>query len=171
MMKNLELFLNVIHYCLYKLDYKLHLLSNKVNPFLLLGKIPAIKRKFEERGVTQVEVVNKVWGDKRYGFSIMISGGALAIIVFFIFWAMFLVLNNLLNHPFNFSLLSFTVCMTIAYSLCHVLVFQKDKYILYFRQFDKWSNEMKWKYCSIAFLFILGSIVAFIYSFRFLESP
>lgn len=44
---------------------------------MLLGKIPAVKRKFEEQGTSQEEVVNKVWGDKRYGFGIMISGGGL----------------------------------------------------------------------------------------------
>lgn len=82
-MEKIELWLNIMHYCLYKVNYKLHLLSNKLNPFLLLGKIPAVKRKFEEQGTSQEEVVNKIWGDKRYGFGIMISGGGLAIIVFF----------------------------------------------------------------------------------------
>lgn len=78
-MEKIELWLNIMHYCLYKVNYKLHLLSNKLNPFLLLGKIPAVKRKFEEQGTSQEEVVNKIWGDKRYGFGIMISGGGLAI--------------------------------------------------------------------------------------------
>ena len=77
MIGKLELWLNIVHYCFNKLDYKLHLLSNKLNPFLLIGKIPAVKRKFEEQGTSQIEVVNKVWGDKRYGFSIMLSGGFL----------------------------------------------------------------------------------------------
>lgn len=167
-MGNLELIFNVIHYFLYKSDYKRHLLFNKLNPFLLLGKVPSVKRKFDEQGVSHEEVVNKVWGNKRYGFSIMISGGALAIIIFFIFWAVFLVVNNFVGRPFSSILLPFTACMAAAYSLCHVLVFHKDKYIRYFRQFDKWSNESKWKYGLLSFLFIVGSIVIFIYSFKFL---
>lgn len=167
-MKIFELFLNILHYFLYRIDYRLHLLSNRVNPFLLLGRIPAVKKKFEQRGMNQTEVVNKIWGDKRYGFSIVISGGALAIIVFFIVWTIFLMLNNLLKRPFSFSVLPFAVCMSVAYSICHLLVFQKDKYIQYFQQFDKWPNARKWKYFAFSLLFILGSIAFFIYGFRFL---
>lgn len=168
MIEKIEIWLNIVHYCIYKADYKLHMLSNKINPFVLIGKIPAVKRKFEEQGTTHLDVANKVWTDKRFGFGIMISGGALAIIIFFIFWAIFVVLNYFVFGSFKLSLLPFSVCMIVAYSLCHLLVFQKDKYIQYFRQFDKWSNESKRKYGLLTILFVVGSIVVFIYSFKFL---
>ena len=40
----MELFINIIHYCIYKADYKMYLLSNKLNSFVLIG-IPAINYK------------------------------------------------------------------------------------------------------------------------------
>ncbi len=49
MIGKIELWLNIVHYCIYKVDYRLHMLSNKLNPFLLLGKIPAVKKKYEEQ--------------------------------------------------------------------------------------------------------------------------
>ena len=81
MNKKIEIFLNIIHYCMYKVDYKRHLLFNKLNPFVFIGRIPSVKRKFKEQGTTHLEVVNKIWGDKRFGFSILISGGGLVIIL------------------------------------------------------------------------------------------
>lgn len=168
MTEKIELWLNIVHYCIYKVDYKLHLLSNKLNPFLLLGKIPALKRKFEEQGTTQEEVVNKVWSNRRYGFGVMVSGGGLAIILFFIVWTIFLLLNSLLKHPINFSWPPFAVCMAIAYAICHLLVFRKDRYIKYFKKFDKWTRQEKWKYGILSFAFIVGVVVLWLYSFRFL---
>jgi hypothetical protein len=134
-----------------------------LNPFLLLGKIPAMKRKFEEQGTTQEEVVNKVWGNRRYGFGIMISGGGLAILLFFMVWTIFLVLNSRLKHPINFSWLPFAICMGLAYTICHFSVFQKDRYIRYFKKFDKWTRQEKWKYGLLSFAFIVGVIALWIY--------
>lgn len=168
MIKRIELWLNIVHYCYYKLDYRLHLLSNKLNPFLLIGKIPAVKRKFEEQGTSQEEVVNKVWGDKRYGFSIMISGGALVISVFLVILSVSLMINSLMEYPVSLSWQPFAICMGIAYALCHFLVFQKDKYIRYFKKFDKWTKQEKRKYALLSFLFVVGAAALWIYSFRFI---
>ncbi len=168
-MKKIEHFLNIIHYCIYRLDYRLHMLSNKLNPFLLLGKIPAVGRKFEEQGTTHLDVVNKIWTDKRYGFSVMISGGGLVIIIFFTVFSFYLTISYILNNPLNISWRGpFVFCMALAYIICHYTVFQKDKYIRYFRQFDKWSKQEKWQYGLSSFAFIVGSIILWVYSFRFL---
>lgn len=170
MIKRLETLLNIVHYCLYKLDYKLHLLSNKINPFLLLGTIPALKRKFEEQGTTLKAVVNKIWGDKRSGFAIMISGGGFVTIVLMVVWPVFLMLNNLLKQPITFILLPFAICCGLSYLISHFTVFQKDKYILYFKQFDKWPYTQKLKYAIISLAFIVGTIILFIYSFKLLPT-
>ena len=163
----MEVWLNIIHYCIYKADYKLHLLSNKVNPFLLLGKIPAVKRKFEEQGTSQQEVGNKVWGDKRYGFSVMISGGGLTLLVFLLIWTAFLVLNDLVEYPISFSWQPFVICIGLAYTTCHLLVFYKDQYLKYFKEFEKWTKSEKRKYGILSFVFVVGVITLFMFSFRF----
>lgn len=170
MIEKIELWLNIIHYCIYKTDYKLHLISNKLNPFLLLGKIPAVKKKLKEQGTSLKEVGNKVWTDRRYGFGIMISGGALAIILFFMVFGLFLALNSQLQHPISFSWQPFVVCMGLAYAICHFFVFQKDKYIRYFKKFDSWKIGEKWRYGLLSFAFIVAVIALFIVIFRFLPS-
>ncbi|MBD1397636.1 hypothetical protein H9Q13_10695 [Pontibacter sp. JH31] len=168
MIKKVELLLNAIHYCWYKADYKRHLLTNKLNPFMLLGEIPAVKRKFEQQGTSHKEVVNGLWCDERFGFSIKVSGGGLTIIMFMLIWAVFLMLNSLLTHPIGFSWKPFLVCLGLAFTICHLAVFQKDRYMSYFRQFEKWTSQQKLKFGLLALSFTVGGIALFIYSFRFL---
>lgn len=168
MIGKIELWLNIVHYCIYKADYKLHILANKLNPFLLIGKIPALKRKLEEEGTSLKDVGNKIWTNRRYGFGVMISGGALTIFLFFVLWAIFLMLNSLANYPLNFSWQPFVLCLVLSFFICHLLVFQNDKYINYFKEFDKQSSQKKRKHGLLSLAVVLGTIVLFIYSFGFL---
>ena len=169
MVKKMETLFNILFYCIYKFDYKLHMLSNRFNPFLLLGKIPAIKRKFEEQGTTHLDVVNKIWTDKQFGFGIKISGGGLIIIVFFIIFSICLISNAILNNPLNFSWRQqLPLCMIIAFIICYYMVFQNDKYIRYFKRYEKWSKPEKWKNALLSFILVIGTLALFIYSFRFL---
>ncbi|MFN4769956.1 MAG: hypothetical protein ACK5JL_07985 [Candidatus Kapaibacterium sp.] len=164
----MEKFFNIIHYCLYKTHYKMHLLANKLNPFILLGRIPASKRKFQEQGTTLTEVVNKIWGDERYGFSIMISGGGLVASVSFLIWGATATLSSLFDFYFYVKPVHVIAYALASYTTCHFTVFKGDKYLLYFRQFDKWSKTAQWKYGLLTFAFIAGSYILWLYSFRFL---
>ncbi|WP_188462683.1 hypothetical protein [Marivirga lumbricoides] len=168
MIKKIELWLNIFHYCLYKAEYKRHMFTNKLNPFVLLGRLPVVKRKFEEQGTTLLDTTNKIWTDKRFGFGIMISGAGLVIFLFLIILSIFDISNGILKHPINFSWQPFVICILLAYLICHYLVFIGDKYIKYFKKFDKWTRKEKWKYSLLSLAIIIAVIALFIYSFRFL---
>lgn len=168
MIEKLELWLNIVHYCIYKVDYKFHMFSNKLNPFVLLGRIPRIKRNLEEQGTTLVDVTNKVWTDKRYGFGVMISGGAIVVSVTFLFWGLLSTLLGILEIYFLVEPIYVIAYALISYLICHLLVFRKDKYIKYFRKLDKKSRSEKWRYALFTLLFIVGSVALWLYSFRFL---
>lgn len=165
--KKVEMWLNIVHYCIYKVDYKLHILFNKLNPFLLIGKIPAVKKKFEEQETSLKEVGDRVWTDKRYGFGIMISGGGIIVILFFLIWGFVSSFLGLLKIYFLVKPLYISVYALISYLICHFLVFRQDKYIRYFKQFDKWSTQEKRKYGLLSFAFIVLTCILWIYSFRF----
>jgi hypothetical protein len=168
MINKLEYFLNIIHYCIYKLDYKLHLFSNKINPFLLLGKIPAIKRKFEERGTTQLEIANKIWMDKQNGFGIMISGGGIVILVFLVILSSYDILNAFLDYPIKIVIYPFIINMLLAYGICHFTVFRNNNYLNYFKKFDKMDKDKKRNYGILSFVYIILTFSYFVYSFKFL---
>ena len=168
MVSKIELWLNIIHYCFYKAEYKRHMFTNKINPFVLLGRIPRVKRNLEKQGTTLVDVTNKVWTDKRLGFGIMISGGAVVISIFLIGLAIFDITNYLLGYPFEQSLLPFLICIGLAYAFCHLTIFKDDKYIKYFKKLDKRPRSEKRKYAFFTLLFEVGSVALWLYSFRFL---
>ncbi|WP_154858710.1 hypothetical protein [Cyclobacterium xiamenense] len=168
MMAKIELWLNIVHYCIYKMDYKIHLLSNKINPFLLIGKIPSVERNFREQGTSLKEFGNKFWTDRRYGFGIMISGAALTVFLFFVIWASFLFVNRLLGYPLNFSWHPFVFCFAWAYFISYLFVFQNEKYIKYFKKFDKRSKQEKRKYGVLSLAFVASTIALVIYSFSLL---
>lgn len=168
MFMKIEMLFNIIHYCIYVADSKRHIFFNKLNPFVLIGRIPAVKKKFEEQGTTHLEVTNKIWEDKRYGFSIMISGAGLVIVLFFIIMGVFDILNSIFKHPIKSSESPFLICAIVAYIICHFTVFKDDKYLNYFRQFSKWTKRQKWKYGLFSFVFVVGSFALFFYSFKFI---
>jgi len=41
---------NAFVFCIYLMDVKLHYFSNKINPTLVLGRLPCVKRKYEKKG-------------------------------------------------------------------------------------------------------------------------
>lgn len=165
--EKIELWLNIVHYCIYKADYKLHLLSNKLNPFLLLGKIPAVKRKLGEQGTSLKEVGDKVWTDKRFGFGIMISGGGMVLVLFLLIWGVLSSLLGLLKIYFLVKPVYIFVYALISFLACHFLIFHQDRYIEYFKLFDKKTKREKRKYGLLSLAFIAGAFALWIYSFRF----
>jgi len=168
MIEKIELWLNILHYCLYKAESRRHVLSNKLNPFVLLGRIPLIKRKFEEQGTTLLDTTSKIWTDKRFGFGIMISGGAIVIFMTFLLWGLVSTLLGYFDIYFFVKLIYVFIYVILSYTLCHFTVFKGDKYIKYFRQLDKRSRSEKWKYALLSLLFVVGSVALWLYSFRFL---
>ncbi len=82
--------------------------------------------------------------------------------------AIFDMLNSLLENPVSFSWQPFVACMVFAYIICHISVFQKDKYISYFKRFDKKSRQKKLKYGLLSLAFVVGTFAFWIYSFRFI---
>ncbi len=166
-LKTIETYLNIVHYCLYRADYRFHMLSNKVNPFMLLGKIPAVRRKFEEQGTTHSDVVNKIWTEKRFGFGIMVSGAGIVIIVAFMVWGLVSTLAGLNGIYFYVKPVQVILYGAFAYLSCYCAVFKKDKYIVYFEHFEQWSENEKWKYGVLSLVSVAISLMLWLYSFRF----
>ncbi|ELR68095.1 hypothetical protein C900_01155 [Fulvivirga imtechensis AK7] len=142
--------------------------SNKINPFVLIGKLPAVKRKFEEQGTTLLDTTNKIWTDKRFGFGIMISGGAIVGFIMFFLWGLISTFLGYLGVYFFVKPIYVFIYVILSYTLCHFTVFKGEKYIKYFKKLDKRSKSEKWKYALLSLLFVVGSVALWLYSFRFL---
>ena len=166
-MKRIENYLNILHFFFYRLHYKLHLFANKINPFRYLAEIPLIKKKLEEKGVMNIhKEIDKAFGNKEYGLSMTVAGGALIGILFFFFLATLNVLLKLLIGNNTLSAVHFILCGILSVVLSYSLVFKKDKYLRYFEMFEGWGKTDKRKYGWITFAFVLFVFCLFVLSLK-----
>jgi len=164
-MKTIEFYLNIVHFCYYKADYKLHLLSNKVNPFKLLAEIPFVKRRHKKMGIVDFQKeIDKVFSDKNFGLSTTVAGGAILLVLFVFFFGIvgifikYFISERLTNiHFITFGILSALIC--------YIFVFKGDKYLQYFDKFEKWTKAEKRKYNWLTFGSTIIVFVLWILSF------
>lgn len=157
--------MNILHYFIYKAHYKSHLLFNKLNPFRLIHKLPFQKRRYEKLGIDIEQEINKAFGDKEKGLSIMVSGGVIIGVVFFLILAVVILLKRLLRLDFTLGITYFVFIAILSAIPCYFLVFKKDKYLAYFKKYESWSKSEKIKYGWISFTFILSVLLLFFGSF------
>lgn len=166
-MKRIEIYLNILHFCFYRAHYKLHLFANKINPFRYLARISYIRKRLEEKGVANIEdVINKAFRSKEYGLSTTVAGGALIGILFFFFLAALNILLKLLSGNITLSAVHFIFCGILSVALSYFFVFKKDKYLIYFEQFEEWGKADKSKYGWLTFAFVLLVFCLFILSLK-----
>jgi hypothetical protein len=164
-MKKLEISLNILHYCIYAVHYKLHLLANKVNPFNLIHKLPFQKRRYEKLGIDIQKEINKAFGDERNGVSITVAGGLLFGMLFLLIMGTVHLIIKLMNFDVVFTVTYFIVFALIPFIICYFYVFKNDKYLRYFNEFEKWSKVEKRKNVYLSMGFLLLILIIFLGSF------
>lgn len=157
----MERLLNIIHYCFYLIDLKLHYLFNYINPFRLLYKIPFIKRRDERLGVSRDEILNNTYTDKNFGISIFVSGGILIALIFLLLFTISNIVIKILEIDLTFNKPVFIALGVLSYLLCFIFVFKKDKYLEYFKDFKKWTKIETKKNILLSILFVLIVISLF----------
>lgn len=156
-MKRIEEYLNVLHFCLYKADYKLHLLSNKINLFHLIHKLPFQKRRYEKLGIDPIETINQVYKNKNYGTSMVFAGGILWGGIAIFFFSLLILFN-----VFVYATMPYIIaCAVLSGALCYFFVFKNDKYIQYFDKYEKWSKAEIKKYRLLTLVSIIAIILLF----------
>jgi|GEM_PF-670168 hypothetical protein len=150
-MKKIEFYINVLSFCFYRFDYNLHLLMKKINLASLLFKIPLLKERFKELGVDPYKYIDKTYGDKRYGLSATRASGVLTfiLIVFFMTLITFFLGRTAFSKP------NYIACAILSVVVSYFFSFRNDKYLKYYRQFEKWPKSYKRKYGWYTFTFIV----------------
>ncbi|MFB9053958.1 hypothetical protein ACFFVB_12800 [Formosa undariae] len=162
----MKISLNILHYCLYLIQVKLHLLFNKINPVLLLFKIPSVKKRMKESdGIeSPTEWYNNFWNDKKNGFGTRFIGGSLIGIISFAFIGLGIILVKIISPELVLNSFFFISMGIISYLICYFLVFKNDQYLEYFNEFEDWTIKQKRKYVFGSISFILLIIVLFFFS-------
>ena len=165
----MERFWNLIYYFAYIGDYKLHLLFNKINPVLLIYKLNLSKRRFAKMGVDNpVEELNKSFKKPDTGISIFRAGGLMILlIVLFCFGIGFIYIGLLRINYFNSNIFIFIIPITLLFN--YFLLFRHNKYLRYFKEFEKMERTDKKRWAWISFGVILGILFFSIGSFIFMN--
>lgn len=139
----MESYLNIIHYCFYKLHYKIHLLFNKINPINIIHKLPFQKRKYEELAIDIQGEIDKAFGDTRFGLSVTVAGGMLLGVLAIFFFSILLIFQI---HIAIYHLIS---CALLSFIISYYYVFKGDKYIIYLNKYENKPLPIRRKYCWI----------------------
>ena len=133
--------LNKLHYSIYIIETKLHFLFNKINPGLLLYKIPCIKKRMKDKyGIENTkEWLDDFWTNKKNGYSLGFVGGWLIGIIFLLLMSSVIFLGKTFSFNISFNDYHWWILGVISYAICYFIVFKKDKYLQYFDEFEKWT--------------------------------
>lgn len=150
---------------LYKADYKFHLQFNKINPFMLIHKLPFQKRKYKKEGIDIYREMNEAFKDPNSGISSMRAGG----LMFGISALFGIMLFNIFDAIFKDSIDDlFMFVITIPFFIIiYYLLFHKDKYLIYFEEFEKKPKQWKKKWAWVSFISFFLVVLFLIESFNF----
>lgn len=177
MYNKFEYFLNAVHYCLWLIDKKygenINNIINIVTRKLLMNKYGI---KYYERIQNNKKVLDKFFYDKEDGFHVGMANHDFGYFYSCYSISIGFVLFGFIYKDFNsckyYDILS-TICLVIPVGLGYIpaykAVFKSNRYVKYFKKFEK-KNEVwhkKWKRITIAFcvgavvIAILGICAAF----------
>jgi hypothetical protein len=165
----MERFWNIVHYSVYRADYKLHLLFNKINPLRLLFKLHHSKRNFEKLGVDPMNALNEAFKRPDIGISSIRAGGFMYILVFLICFGLVNIFCGLSQISIRLRLYHFMIFVIASLVVNYFLLFQQKKYLAYFKEFEKMPKEEKKKWALLSSLAIIGIILFFIGSFFYMN--
>lgn len=165
--KRFEYFLNAIHYFIWLADKKAGYLMRKIIT-MLFSPIPKyfftknLQKRYEERQKNGQKYIDIFFNDKERGYHIgwanhwfgyFYSGYPL----FLSFIIMGIVYKSKSLNIFTILLIAAPVAL--CYIPAYKAVFTRDRYLIYFKKFEREDNEWhkKWKYITI--LFLAGPIV------------
>ena len=142
----------------------MHFAFNKINIFLLLYKIPFIKKRMKNKyGIENpLEYYNDFWTNKKYGFNQNFIYGSILAIISVTLLTFCILTNKLFELNLYFEKYYIIILVIFSYLICHFLIYKNDTYLDYFEKFENWSIKRKRLNIFLSFLFIISVFTAFI---------
>lgn len=164
----MERFWNIVHYFVYKFDYKLHLIFNKINPVYYFYKLPFAKKHFEKMGIDPVVEVNKAFKRPEVGISSIRAGGFMYILIFLVCFGLVNSFSEITQQGINLKLYHFIIFIVISLLVNQLLLFRGKRYLIYFDEFEKMPKRLKRKWAWISLFVVIGILCWGVASFIFM---
>lgn len=169
MNKKFEYFLNAIHYYLWLFDIKFGDFIGRVVD-ILLSPVPKYlftkeyRKKYDERLSKVQTTKEKFFYDKKNGYHIgwanhwfgYIYSGYPAFLSFILMGFYF---RSCEEMNYLIVLITASIPIGICYVPAYRAVFSKDRYLKYFKQFEKEDAQWHKKWKRITILFCIGSVI------------
>jgi len=157
-MKRVELVWNIVYYFVWKADYKAHVFFSKINPFMLVHKLPFQKRMYERKRININEEIDSSFKDPKYGLSSIRAGAFMFILSFFVSLVFFCGIQSFKNSGYLSS--ACIIILGILFAILnYFLLLHRDKYLDYFKEFaikpKEWTTKWKWISLGIVVLIML----------------
>jgi glucan phosphoethanolaminetransferase (alkaline phosphatase superfamily) len=148
------------------------LLSNKINPFKLIHRLPYLKRLYEKQGINIRNSIDEAFKRPDIGLSSIWAGGFMYILVFFMCLGTLIFFSVIIQKDF-LKFYNFIILLIITLLVNHFLLFKRNKYLKYFKEFEEMPKNVKKKWAWISFVviigiwsFCIGSFVFMLYRFK-----
>ncbi len=175
-MKKIELFWNIVFWGIYKLDVYIWHLFGYLNPFKLFRKIKNVRKYYSEYDVNEIDNLrNLLFNNKNSGLSITHSYGKIGgLLVLLEFGLLNIILGviNLYEYVYNkifedilLLLIYLIILLATTIVINNYLLFTKNKYLVYFEEFEKKPKSKRDLYFIISLITILLIILLFFVSF------
>lgn len=172
-MKNILWFWNLIHYYLYIWQKTAYRVLDYIILCFWLNKIPVVKNFYARHGIPDLnKFVDKVvFDNRRFGFNIILAGahagGLLVLIEFGLFMiAQTFLGDTLLRYISTSSIYRYSFAIFFGLIVTglfdYFTLFRKNKYLKYFREFDKMPRSKRLKYGWLCFLTVLMILLFFV---------
>ena len=170
----MEKFWNTIHFFAYKLMNKLYMSNITVKLANIYFNTAFVKNIFKRNGRTPEMAMKDLkfaYTDKRVGQSSFWAAGIMFAMPFVFFFGLhnfyFLIFNDRWIPSFEIYIYPLVIYGVISGFINYFLLLHKDKYLKYFKKFEKQSHEwkVKWAWISVGvilfpFLVLIGSFIA-----------
>ena len=156
---DLERLLNIVHYSLYRWDYRFHLLFREINPARLIHELPFQKALYKRRGIDVDKEINEVFRRPDIGISVIRSGGVFGALMFFACLSVVNAIWRLAQVNTMLPVYHFVVSMIAGFLIAHFFVYRQDKYLKYFKKFERWPTSERRKWYLVSLLLIIAILL------------
>jgi hypothetical protein len=174
-MKRIEWFWNMVYYNIYRCDARLRKLFDYLNPFYLINNIPAVKKFHAKHGVNDMnKFANRMLNNPKSGLSSIWAGSFMGGLLVLIGIGLLNVCETIIGRSIirdvtkdslHFIIFA-VVLMGPTILINNFLLFRKDKYLNYFKEFEAMPNKKKSVYgwltllvVVLIFSFLIGSFL------------
>lgn len=171
----MERFWNYVHSSFFYFGNIIFNLFSKLDPFNYLLRMPFIVKMYEKRGISNPakQVDDIVFRNKETGWlSIWSStqmGGILVLLEYSIFNLFQALLGkSLIQYIWENSLnkwIFLISLLVIPAIINYYLLWKNDKYLTYFKEFEKEPKAVKRKWTWISFGIVVGTVLLLVFSF------